>query len=221
MARSSRRAQSKPLWLIALLAIAAWAYKQFIEPKAPPAPTRSTPRTSKRVPEPNALPKLPEYSPSAPSVEPRAIEGEMQRDVVVSAYDGDTVTLKRNGKVRLIGVDTPEKAQPGGREAAAFTQNALIGKTIELGVCPKQPHDRYGRWLGFVYLLDNKGRRVLFNSEIVRQGYGNVYSLRPCTVDEPLWKSYQEEARQNRRGLFATLGEVPDALAYRKSKRAP
>jgi len=47
-----------------------------------------------------------------------------------------------------------------------------------------------------------------------------VYSLRPCNVNEELWNSYKAEARQARRGLYATMNEIPDAAAYRKSKRA-
>lgn len=217
---SSRRAPRLPFSLMVLMLAAGWLYKQFIEPQTQPPPRRSTPRATPRPNQRPVLSPLPEYSPSAPRTPPREVEGQLQRDVVVSVYDGDTLTLQRNGKVRLIGIDCPEKAQPGGREAAAFAQNALVGKTIELEVCPKQPHDRYGRWLGFIYLLDSAGRRVLFNSEMVRQGYANVYSLRPCTVNEELWNSYKAEARQARRGLYATMNEIPDAAAYRKSKRA-
>jgi len=218
---SSRRAPRLPVGLALLLLAGGWIYKQVLEPQAPQPRKGTTPKAAKRPSQPlPPLAPLPEYSPSAPSTSPREVEGKIQRDLVVSVYDGDTLTLQRNGKVRLIGIDTPEKSQPGGREAAAFAQNALTGKTIELEVCPKQPQDRYGRWLGFIYLLDSAGRRVLFNSEMVRQGYANVYSLRPCTVDEALWNSYKQEARQARRGLFATMNEIPDASAYRKSKRA-
>ncbi len=223
MSRSSnRRAPRFPAGWAVFLLIAGWIYKQYIEPATNATKVPSTPRTSKRSAKTPAppLPRLPQYSPSSPSTAPRIPEGQLQRDLVVSVYDGDTLTLQRNGKVRLIGIDCPEKAQDGGREAAAFAQNALTGKTIELEVCPKQPHDRYGRWLGFIYLLDSAGKRVLFNSEMVRQGYANVYSLRPCIVDETLWNGYKDEARNARRGLFATMSEIPDAAAYRKSKRA-
>ena len=223
MARfSTRRASRLPVGWAILLLVAGWIYQQYLAPSTHNTKSPSTPRTIKRsVKTPSApWPNLPEYSPSAPGIPLRIPEGQLQRDVVVSVYDGDTLTLQRNGKVRLIGIDCPEKAQDGGREAAAFAQNALTGKTIELEVCPKRPHDRYGRWLGFIYLLDNAGRRVLFNSEMVRQGYANVYSLRPCTVDETLWNSYKAEARRARRGLYATMDEIPDAAAYRKSKRA-
>ena len=145
--------------------------------------------------------------------------GRLVTDTVERISDGDTVKLRKTGTVRLVGVDTPEKAQPGGPEATAFTKRVLEGQTVQVELCPKQPTDRYGRGLGFIYITDRRGKRVLFNSELVRQGYARVYSLRPCTVDEELWNSYYEEARVARRGLFGLLGDVPDAASYRRTKR--
>lgn len=219
---SSRRKRPLPLGVLLLVFAVGWIYNRFFAPPEPPSretAPRSTPRrTPPRETAPDA--RLPQYSPSAPSREPRQIEGTLKRDVVIKVTDGDTVKLQRAGSIRLIGVDTPEKAQPGGREATAFATSALMGKTIEYELCGKQPTDRYGRGLGFIYITDRNGRRVLFNAELVRQGYARVYSLRPCTVDEAIWNGYYEEARRERRGLFASLGEVPDAASYRKSLRA-
>jgi micrococcal nuclease len=146
------------------------------------------------------------------------------RDRVTRVSDGDTLRLEKLGSVRLVGVDTPEvnyqgKAQPGGREAGEFLRNALLGREVEVRLCAKRSHDRYGRGLAFVYATNPGGRRVLVNQEIIRQGYGRVYSLRPCTVNESEWGALYEEARRNRRGLFATLGDVPDAADFRRETR--
>lgn len=145
-------------------------------------------------------------------------------DVVIKVSDGDTVKLEKTGTVRLIGIDSPElhfqgKAQPGGEEAGDFVRRALLNKEVRVQLCAKQPYDRYGRGLAFIYLLDRNGNEVLFNREIVRQGYARVYSLRPCTIDEDAWNADYENARRARRGLFATLGDVPDAAAFRHAKR--
>jgi micrococcal nuclease len=149
--------------------------------------------------------------------------GQLMRDLVISVSDGDTVKLQRTGTVRLIGVDTPElhyrgRAQEGGAEAGEFARRALMGQQVEVELCAKQPYDRYGRGLAFVYIMDRSGRRVLFNQELVRQGYARVYSLRPCTVDEDEWNALYEEARRERRGLFARMSEVPDAAAFRRRR---
>jgi micrococcal nuclease len=142
---------------------------------------------------------------------------------VITVSDGDTIKLERVGTVRLIGVDTPElhyrgRAQEGGAEAGDFARRSLLGQQVQVELCAKQPYDRYGRALAFVYVTNASGRRVLFNQELVRQGYARVYSLRPCTVDEDEWNALYEEARRARRGLFARLDEVPDAVAFRRRK---
>lgn len=212
---SSRRRRPASIGVVLLVLVAGWIYNRYIAP--PPAPSGgSTPTT--RAPRETSRRSTPNRS--TPTAERAPQEGGvLRRDTVIKVTDGDTVKLQNAGSIRLIGVDCPEKSQPGGMEATAFATKALMGKTIEYELCAKQPTDRYGRGLGFIYAVDSNGRRVLFNAELVKQGYARVYSLRPCTVDEALWNSYYEDARRKKRGLFATLGEVPDAASYRREKR--
>jgi endonuclease YncB( thermonuclease family) len=199
-----------PWWIVLLVALAGWVYNQYF--KSQP---RSRDRTANRQTEKRTGNRR--SSPQAPGM-PLEPGGKVVRDTVVKVYDGDTVTLRRMGSVRLIGADTPEKAQPGGVDAGNFTRETLLGKNVEVEVCSRQPHDRYGRWLAFVYYREGNNR-VLFNSELVRQGYARTLSVKPCSIDEEVWNGYADEARRGRRGLYATLGEVPDAASYRKAKR--
>jgi len=207
----------RPWWLAILILAAGWVYGTFL------APDKGTnQRTTQRQTEPKKRSSRKRtsdtQSPAMPGM-PMEPGGRVLRDVVTKVYDGDTITLRSLGSVRLIGADCPEKAQPGGVEAGNFARSTLMGQNVEVELCAKQPTDRYGRSLGFIYYTE-RGKRVLFNSELVRQGYARVYSLRPCTVDEDVWNGYYEEARRARRGLFATLGEVPDAADYRRAKRS-
>ena len=90
--------------------------------------------------------------------------------------DGDTLWLSGIGKVRLIGVDTPEvhgRVECFGRVASAFVRRLLpLGVRVRysLGV---ERRDRYGRALAYLYTGD--GRFV--NLLLVRRGYA-----RPLTV---------------------------------------
>jgi endonuclease YncB( thermonuclease family) len=215
MPRSPRSSNSsrRPWWLVLLVMLGGWVYNTYFT-----APRQQTPRQSA---ERESTPRTSTSRKSSSRSTPRETMegGKLISDVVTKVYDGDTVTLQRTGSIRLIGVDCPERKQQGGEEAGEFARHALLNKTVEVELCAKQPYDRYGRGLGFIYINDARGRRVLFNSEMVRAGYARVYSLRPCTVDEAEWNGYYEEARAARRGLFASLGEVPNAAAYRKSKR--
>ncbi len=66
--------------------------------------------------------------------------------------DGDTITVLHNGKgerIRLHGIDCPEKRQAFGRRAKQFTSTLVFGKTVTVqGV----DRDRYGRTVGVVLL---------------------------------------------------------------------
>ena len=71
---------------------------------------------------------------------------------VVEVVDGDTIDVIHNGikeRIRLFGVDTPEKRQDFGKKASLFTSDMVSGKTVE--VTPVTT-DRYGRTVGLIYV---------------------------------------------------------------------
>lgn len=128
---------------------------------------------------------------------------------VSNFFDGDTFEVNMEGnteKIRLIGVDTPETHDPRkdvqcfGEEASKFTK-ALIGNNpVRLEADPLNTNrDRYNRLLRYAYLPD--GRQV--NAEIIQQGYGFAYIIFPFEQKE-IFKSYQQEAQNHNRGLWAT-----------------
>ena len=91
---------------------------------------------------------------------------------VVSVADGDTLTVlkgKEQVKVRLHGVDAPEKAQDFGTASRTFTSEACFGKEVTVEV---KDTDRYGRKVGIVTLPDG---RVL-NHELVKAGLAHWYA---------------------------------------------
>ncbi len=122
---------------------------------------------------------------------------------VLRVVDGDTLILDGEERVRLIGVDTPESADPRrpveafGKEAAAFTRRMAEGKRVRLAY-DQQLTDRYGRTLAYVYLEDG----TFLNAEIIRQGYGHAYTRFPFAYAEQFLE-HEREARAARRGLWA------------------
>src|SRR5215813_13322778 len=66
-------------------------------------------------------------------------------------------------KVRLYGIDTPEKAQAFGTQARQFTSDAAFQQTVTVVV---QTTDRYGRLVGEVLLPDGRS----LNQELVKAG---------------------------------------------------
>ena len=117
----------------------------------------------------------------------------------LSVIDGDTIKVVYKGeveKVRLIGVDTPEKGQPGYKAAKAFATRMVKGKTVRLEL-DLTLRDRYGRLLAYVYLPDGR----MLNAEIVKQGYGHAYTRYPFKyIDE--FRQYEKEAREAGKGLW-------------------
>lgn len=132
---------------------------------------------------------------------------------VIAVKDGDTIELLKDGKpvrVRLLGVDAPEKNQDYGTVARQFTSDLCFGKFVNLVV---DGQDRYGRTVGTIILPDGKS----LNQELVRKGY--AWHYKAYSHDETL-AQLEIEARNNHRGLW----EKPKAVApweFRKSRRQP
>ena len=115
--------------------------------------------------------------------------------------DGDTLWLSGVGKVRLIGVDTPEvygEAECFGREASAFVRRLLpLGARVEytLGV---ERRDRYGRALA--YLDTEDGRFV--NLLLVRRGYAQPLTIPPNDRFADRFVAAAGRARERGAGLW-------------------
>lgn len=121
---------------------------------------------------------------------------------VVGVTDGDTLTVlhaKHSEKVRLVGIDAPEKRQAYGERAKRFTADLAFDRTVTVRTAGR---DRNGRLLGEVVLPDGRS----LNQELVRAGY--AWWFRRYSRDGRLAR-LEEEARASRRGLWAD--EVPQA----------
>ena len=128
---------------------------------------------------------------------------------VVRVVDGDTVIVRGPGgsteDVRPIGIDTPETVDPRrpvgcyGPEASAFTKHLVTGRRVTLRY-DRELHDRYGRFLAYVWLA---GRRPLFvNAELVRRGYARSYPFPPNTAHAALFAALERSAAVAGKGLW-------------------
>jgi len=131
---------------------------------------------------------------------------------VVRVADGDTVTLldrsNTQHKVRLYGIDTPERNQPYGKAA----KNALVGlinnRPVEVVVVTK---DSYGRTVGTLY---RDG--VNINEAMVAAGYAWWYQY--FAPHERALQEAEQQAREQRLGLWADPHPVPP-WDWRRSRR--
>ena len=132
---------------------------------------------------------------------------------VVGVVDGDTIDVlveRQPIRIRLYGIDCPEKSQPFGMRAKQVASSLCFGSRVT--VVPRDK-DRYGRLVAEIVLLD--GRNL--NREMLRQGYAWWY--RQYSTDAELEK-LEREARSARRGLWVQ-NNPEEPSRFRSSRTQP
>lgn len=128
--------------------------------------------------------------------------GERVMARVTKHTDGDTLWLSGIGKVRLIGVDTPEVyggVECYGREASAFVKRLLpLGSRVRYSLDVDE-RDRYGRALAYVYTGDGRFLNLL----LVQRGYAQPLTIPPNDRFADRFAAAARKARDRRAGLWA------------------
>lgn len=139
---------------------------------------------------------------------------------IVGVTDGDTVTLLDSAnvqyKIRLAGIDSPEKDQPFGM-ACKGRLSELVFNKIVLVVASKQ--DRYGRLVGKIIV-----NGVDANLEQIKSGCGwhyKQYQNEQYSEDRINYGDAEIEARVNKVGLWADSNPVPPWEWRGNRKRSP
>lgn len=110
---------------------------------------------------------------------------------LIRAIDGDTIETDL-GRVRLLGINTPEKNEPFYPEAKDFLAN-YENNTISIELHGK---DKYDRWLGYLFYNNE-----LLNEKILSQGLANLYVYDRDNYFTRL-ESAEKTARESGRGLW-------------------
>ena len=122
---------------------------------------------------------------------------------VISVSDGDTITVMHKGsgeRIRLHGIDAPERSQDFGNRAKQYVGSLIFGKQVTV---ISNGTDKYGRTLGTVTL--SKGE--ILNHEILRNGYAWWYK-KYAPSDTELAR-LEAQARRERRGLWIQPKPIP------------
>ena len=129
---------------------------------------------------------------------------------VARVIDGDTVSLDDGRIVRYLGLDTPERGEPGYVEAREANRNAVEGTRVVLETVGRSS-DAHGRLLAMVRVSgpDPLEDRCV-NLELVRGGYGWVYQkyggLLPDDFVDDLVNA-QRVALERQAGVWARIEE--------------
>ena len=136
---------------------------------------------------------------------------------VISVADGDTITVLRSQdgtktpvKIRLAGIDTPEKSQDYGNKAKQALSDKVFGKTVTITYSEK---DRYGRTIGDVYLGNN-----WINLQMVSAGW--AWHYKQYSKDKQL-AAAETAARKMHYGLWADPNIPVPPWEYRAARRRP
>ncbi|MBI4290781.1 MAG: thermonuclease family protein [Betaproteobacteria bacterium] len=136
---------------------------------------------------------------------------------VVNVADGDTITVltpdKKQLRVRLAGIDAPERKQPFGSRSRQNLSGVIHGKEVQLD-CYKA--DQYRRQVCRVYL---NGRDVGLDQ--VREGFAwwyRRYVNEQESRERKAYESAETEAKTRRAGLWVDKSPVPP-WEWRQARR--
>ena len=134
-------------------------------------------------------------------------DSELYTIVPDSIYDGDTFRVSNGSeelKIRLCGVDSPEKDQALGIEARDHLRS-LISAGDGRVILVKTDTDQYGRTIAEAFIPTGNGdEEIHLNSQMVVDGMAYVYPqyVDTCPDAAPM-KIAERAAKDNNRGVWA------------------
>lgn len=123
-----------------------------------------------------------------------AFAGDHIQGEVIKVIDGDTITVKtkkKEVKIRLYGIDAPEKKQDYGKKSTRLLDKLIDNEKVQVYVVDT---DRYGRAVGKVFF---EGEYI--NAVMVRKGAAWHYKKYSKDIELAI---AEEWARQEREGLW-------------------
>ena len=124
--------------------------------------------------------------------------------------DGDTIVVRVNGKenrIRLYGIDAPERGQPYFKEASDYLKS-IVDENVRLYKTDRQKTFR--RTVAIVYSGSNRDESL--NIQMLRSGYAHYdpYSGNLNGAEEA-----EQEAMRKRRGMWASGYQLQKPWDYR------
>ena len=137
-----------------------------------------------------------------------AINAATLQGIVVGVADGDTITVLDSNntqhKIRLQGIDAPEKAQAFGQKSKQSLHELVHGKQVTVEF---QKQDKYGRTLGKVML--NGADMCLEQIKLGMAWHYKQYESAQSKADREMYAKSELEARAQAIGLWKDKHPMP------------
>jgi micrococcal nuclease len=142
---------------------------------------------------------------------------------VAHVYDGDTIKLTDGRKLRLIGINTPERGRDGKKnepfyQAAKNQLQKIIKKnasSIKI-IFGKAKRDRYKRLLVHIFTLDNEN----ITATLLKKGLGFTITIPPNIQLLSCYQKAEREAQKQKRGIWNhPYSKAIDVNLLKKSAR--
>jgi micrococcal nuclease len=128
-------------------------------------------------------------------------QGEIGK--IIGIVDGDTYDILMEGnitvRVRMEGIDAPEKGMPFYKVAKNYLSNLCFGKQVKVKISGK---DKHGRTLAFSYLEDGKE----LSHEMLKAGLAWHYKKYNSDTD---LEQLEVEARHSKIGIWQNENPMP------------
>lgn len=142
--------------------------------------------------------------------------------------DGDTINVRqgrRKEKIRLCGIDSDETAHNGKPAQSVYADQAkdylqqLINQSGDKVTVTMVEQDRYGRWVGEVWVNAGTDKEEITNGLLVLKGLARIYPiyLSQCPNAEVLRKA-EGDAKANKLGVWSDQYSIPP-WEFRKQQR--
>lgn len=114
---------------------------------------------------------------------------------VTKVIDGDTIILEDGRKIRLLGIDAPERGYPYYNKSKSFLSYLVLDKKVQLE-SDLVDKDNYGRFLRYVY-VDS----TFVNEQLVKEGLANAFIISDLKYEEQLSEA-ESYAREYEFGMW-------------------
>ena len=127
---------------------------------------------------------------------PSDIYSYKNKYLVQRVIDGDTFVIENKERIRLIGINTPEKGKPCYLEAKKKLEDLILDEKVILKKDISE-RDRYSRLLRYTYK-----NRLFVNLEMIESGYAYATPYPPDVAYKEIFKKAEQEAEKQKIGCL-------------------